>query len=306
MSRNADVNRLDGFDLALRGAAILNDKEISHILLESPTGHCRSGVAFNRCIVEAFKRQHLELGWLLIDHAQGQDIEIALTQSLRRSSRNGWTETARSLLDRGANINGTGGVFSPPPLELAAFGGHEDTVQLLLERGASPEAGSGRLGAIVGVAYSGHAGAGRKLLDAGVQLPPSAWTLLLEKAARHESGDFIRLLVERGVVDLHALDDGDLANLVVYACAYGNIDLVKFYVKHGLPVAGPLFEEHCDAQPIAFAVAYGQRDMEKALLELGATPVDLSQSSFGEGFADGSYPCAPPKMEKPREYDILY
>jgi ankyrin repeat protein len=61
----------------------------------------------------------------------------AVSEAFQVACRNGHTEVARSLLDRGARIDHPG-YFEAPGLHWAAINGHADTVSFLLERGADP------------------------------------------------------------------------------------------------------------------------------------------------------------------------
>jgi ankyrin repeat protein len=96
-------------------------------------------------------------------------------QCLVAAARRGDEEQVRELLDEpgaeGMSLDFTMDGHNPFPLYLAARGGHEGVVRLLLERGAeidarNPGSAAGRT-ALVGAAEKGHEGVVRALLERG-------------------------------------------------------------------------------------------------------------------------------------------
>ena len=65
------------------------------------------------------------------------DELAAISDAFYVAARNGHTEVARFLLDRGADIDFRG-FFGAPGLHWAAINGHADTVRFLLDQGADP------------------------------------------------------------------------------------------------------------------------------------------------------------------------
>jgi hypothetical protein len=62
---------------------------------------------------------------------------VAVSDAFRVACRNGHTDVASFLLERGAAIDHPG-YFDAPGLHWAAVNGHDETVQFLLDRGADP------------------------------------------------------------------------------------------------------------------------------------------------------------------------
>ncbi len=73
-----------------------------------------------------------EQGWPATAARMKGDV---LGEAFQVACRNGHTEVAKYILDRGADIQATG-YFGGTGLHWAAFNGHRETVEFLLERGA--------------------------------------------------------------------------------------------------------------------------------------------------------------------------
>jgi len=186
---------------------------------------------------------------LLIERG-GSDAEKTLFQAAKK----GATEAVRTLLDAGVDVNASfeqqeNGVAegSYSALMGAAEKGHDETVQLLIERGASLDTGDSISGetALMKAAQAGQVGAMRRLLDAGADVDvadengdtaltmaasrhAAPMALLLDhganpntanefgrtalmRAARADLRDAVSLLLERGA-DVNAVDQhGDTA-----------------------------------------------------------------------------------------------
>ena len=73
------------------------------------------------------------------DHLRESSDQKELNNGLLDASQEGNLEQAKSLLDRGANVNAED-VYKWTPLHNAAWNGHTEVVKLLLDRGANVNA----------------------------------------------------------------------------------------------------------------------------------------------------------------------
>jgi ankyrin repeat protein len=73
----------------------------------------------------------------LLDEVRRMSDDGAVSAAFVLACRNGHTDVARLLLDRGADVNARG-FFSATALHWAAIEGHAGTVRFLLENGADP------------------------------------------------------------------------------------------------------------------------------------------------------------------------
>lgn len=121
---------------------------------------------------------------------------------LHIAARRGGVETARILIENGADVNAIEKA-SETPLHWAAERGHEKTAKLLLEKGASPEAKGGAYGEspLHSAAWGGHFEAARALLDNGASVNVKTWhgeTPLHWACAGKGDRRTLKLLIEKG------------------------------------------------------------------------------------------------------------
>lgn len=92
---------------------------------------------------------------------------------------NGHTDIAKLLIDRGANVNETGGLYEFQPLNLAAIYGHTAIVKLLIDRGADVNA-KNKYGntPLIHALHNGHTEIAKLLLDRGAEVPSGAAILV--------------------------------------------------------------------------------------------------------------------------------
>ncbi len=211
-------------------------------------------------------------------------------------------EVVRLLLDHEGNVN----EHSQPgrwvsTVELAAWTGQEEVLLLLLTRGANPY---GRyLGSSMSAAaWGGRVGAVRILLDAGVQLKPNQlYSVLARAAPRIGAAEMVRLLLDRGVVELNKFGDKEKnadfysVNLMGIACQQGNVGFVDALAQHGVSIHDESwYARHNFPPPIVIAMAFRQNHLVQALQIFGVKQVDPLASMLGQDFANGKYPCDPP------------
>ena len=169
---------------------------------------------------------------------------------LHYAARNGNTELARLLLDKGANPNSRC-VPGNTPLEKAAKHGHTDLVRLLMDRGADPS------------------------------ITDEDGTTLLHLAAKSGRTSLVKLLIERGV-DPNKRDDTG-KNTLFQAVDYNNQnrhteakDSVTMLLNGGadpnVHAWDPNDIEQCGMTPIHRAAEFGLADLVRLLLDRGGDP----------------------------------
>jgi len=193
-----------------------------------------------QCLVlDAMKQPNqLEMARVLIE--AGADIDAPLIAA----ACVGNTRAAEALLDAGASINGDG-VWSP--LEEALYWGFQETVQMLLHRGATVHnlriaAGLGR----VDVIESFFTQDGTLRSEAGKISSPFPWK---RKEASPED-----------IID----------NALLYACISNRIDAVKCLLERGARINAipPGFDYAGTA--LHYAAMFGHRELVDLLIDRGA------------------------------------
>ncbi|KAJ9493407.1 hypothetical protein H2202_011117 [Exophiala xenobiotica] len=116
------------------------------------------------------------------------------------SSYYGSQETVKILLDKGADVNAQGGKFGNA-LQAASYGGHEQVVQVLLDQDADVNTHGGEYGnALQAASYGGHDQMVRLLLEKGAELETkeTSGRTPLSWAATNGHEAVVRLLLEKG------------------------------------------------------------------------------------------------------------
>lgn len=132
----------------------------------------------------------------------GKEFKNKRQTPLLWAAENGHQEIVQLLIEKGANIESKNSRYSQTPLLWAAENGHQEIVQLLVEKGAdieSKDTSSGRT-PLLWAARNGHQGIVQLLVEKGVNIETkysSCWTLLLWAARRGHQGT-VQLLIERG------------------------------------------------------------------------------------------------------------
>jgi hypothetical protein len=122
-----------------------------------------------------------------------------LGTALQAASRGGHDKTVELLLNRGADINAQGGILGTP-LQAASRGGHDKTVELLLNRGADINAQGGILGTpLQAASRGGHDKTVELLLNRGANIMQGGlYGTALQVASRGGHDKILELLVNRG------------------------------------------------------------------------------------------------------------
>ena len=174
---------------------------------------------------------------------------------------------AKALLELGAKVNAPSPMGSA--LTMAETEGNEALAQLLLERGAAPEADRrDGIQPLMLAAWHGQVEVTRKLLDKGarVNAKNNDGATALAYAARGGSAPTIRLLLERGA----AVDAADSRGWtpLMYAAANGHATAANVLLAKGAKCGA---REKQGRTPLLLSAAYGaDGETTKCLLDGGA------------------------------------
>jgi ankyrin repeat protein len=162
------------------------------------------------------------------------DLAFDICKQFSRAAKAGNAGMIRQLLDKGADINSTGGgTFDFNPLMDAAFEGNTSAVKLLLEMGADPNSRNRRgVTPLMIAARDGQTGVMKVLLDKGASphFEAVGEVSALRGAAAFGRLDAIRLLLDSG-----ARDNKGLA--FEGASQIGHQEIMNLLMKRGgLPV----------------------------------------------------------------------
>ncbi|KAA0147080.1 hypothetical protein FNF31_07655 [Cafeteria roenbergensis] len=188
--------------------------------------------------------------------------EIAMASALWEAAKAGNTAEASRLLDEGAPVtweNSLDDGFTA--LIKAAQGGHPDTVEVLLDRGADLEVKSwDGFTALMKAAQGGHKDTVEVLLDRGADLEVKSWddSTALTMAAEHGHRDTAELLLDRGA-DLEA-KDGDGSKALMKAAQGGHKDTVEVLLDRGADL-----EAKCNADTSKMSSAYTATSVRSVL-----------------------------------------
>jgi ankyrin repeat protein len=177
-------------------------------------------------------------------------------------------QIARVLLEAGANVNATANVYGrqATALELVATSIHpeqagvqEALIQLLLQNGAGIEDTRG--GRLVNQCLAnGRASAAHFLAAHGALLD-------LESAAGLGHLDLVRTLSERNGTLMSNATPEQLQRGFLWACEYGHVEVVTFFVQDGAPLDG---DANTGQSPLHWAVIGGKVETIEVLLAAGA------------------------------------
>lgn len=199
----------------------------------------------------ACKNGHTETARLLLN--RGADIHALANQSLQWAAENGHIETVRLLLDRGA-------IIFKYTMCIACKNGHIEIVKLLLDKGADAnsydyigEIGDPTKYAISIASENGHTEIVKLLLDKGANIHIYD-DISLIWASENGHTKTVKLLLDRGC-DIHAISDRSL----LLACKYGHTETVKLLLDRGANIGSNIWR----------ACMNGHIEIVKLLLDKG-------------------------------------
>jgi ankyrin repeat protein len=162
----------------------------------------------------------------------GANASAPLSEALARTIRDGDAARLAALLDGGADANARDADRNTP-LILAALYAGPDCVELLLKKGADPNAANAA-GATALVRAATDADKARLLVAAGAKVDARTAlgnTPLILAARQHGNAATVRLLLERGA-DPRGRNAGG-AGPIVAAAASGDVESARLLLDHG-------------------------------------------------------------------------
>jgi ankyrin repeat protein len=196
----------------------------------------------------------------------------------------------RTLLNNGANPNASGGMTA---LMYAAQNGHLETAKLLIDKGADVNAKDYGMTALMYAAQNGHLEIANLLIDEGAdvnaQERDEGMTALM-CAAQNGHLKTAKLLIYKGA-DVNAQDDDGMTALM-YAAQNGHLEIAKLLIDKGADVNA---QDRIGMTALMYASKEGNLEVVKTLIENGAdykiksdegkTALDLSKDKeFFEAF----------------------
>jgi ankyrin repeat protein len=284
---------------ALMSAVMRGDLECTRLLLDAGADPEGAPGAHFTPLQWAGKYGHKEIVELLLARKAGVEAGNWETGGALSGAVMGDNlETARKLLEAGANPNGKG-PGGLPLLHFAVMNNNLEMIRLLLEHGASPRAvGAEAMAKTLGrpeiaamlkqaqpvdlheLASEGKTELLLEHLDAGADINALGNRIgetLLLAALRGKQPELVRLLIERGA-DIHL--SGDLGQTpLIYAAMLNDVDSVRLLLERGADVAY-VNEEGMSA--MTYAAISGNVEIVALLTEAGGRVGPTEAAMLGD------------------------
>lgn len=285
---------------ALEAAASAGHEEIVHILFDtSQKFHITEDVR-RKTLYLSVNRKLVSSTFLILDNTSWTNPSTIYQEVLLEASKSGCLPLVRAAIEKGADVNNIAQVVRSPLMD-AARRGHTDVVSFLLAQGARQDVSLPLVGdPLYASTIYGYIDTIRVLLKHDVNINSQAYSRLVplvHAAARHNQAETIRFLLRIGVkVDL--ISDGDNDEMstlgyesLEYATERGYTAVIQALAEGGADVK-TVPPGYLDSHPplVLLAKMWGQSDVVKLLLTLGAEDVDPSETKWAEDFRKGTFP----------------
>ncbi|KAG9569566.1 purine and uridine phosphorylase, partial [Aureobasidium melanogenum] len=205
---------------------------------------------------------------LSVESADVNEKDFWGMTALFLASTRGHNNTFQMLLDRGADIN-QGGRFGTP-LEAASGEGHDDIVQMLLDKGADVNAQGGEYGsALLLASAGGHDDIVRMLLNNGadVNAQGGAYGSALQAASANGHDNIVRMLLNKGA-NANAQNTSGYGQPLLAASVEGHDNIVRMLLNKGADIDDRSGDHEWTA--LQGASVQGHESIVQMLLEKGA------------------------------------
>jgi len=190
-------------------------------------------------------------------------------------------DLVRRLLSNGmVDVDGNEDIYFDhgAPLHGAAFNGHKEMAQILLQNGANPNlvADGGRRTPLYAAVYENRLEVARLLIESGADANASdenGYTAL-HRAANNGHKEIVELLIENGAdvnvsTQTRNIWGFNIGTTPLHkASEEGHIDVAKLLIDGG---ANPEVEDEHERTPLHYAVIGGYEDVIQLLIAHGAT-----------------------------------
>lgn len=272
LEKGADVNAKDKYQIAPLHIAVYYEKgKISQLLLQKGADRINNiewdAYDFDKGTFTDFWRDNVRRG-------ANEDVQGKKSITLWESVKSDDIETARNLIEKGADINAKDNSHSRyTPLHWASYYGRLEIAKLLIDKGADVNAtyGTEHRNALQLAIDHKHEDIAALLISKGANVNAktkssnySAHTLHM--AAKHGNLKITRLLLEKGA-EVNAKNQSG-ATPLHKAALEGHADVVKNLLDNGADVNA---RDNSQNTPLHVSVEYrGNDETIKLLLEKGA------------------------------------
>jgi hypothetical protein len=201
--------------------------------------------------------------WLSLYHLDKNEF----VPPLLSSALFGLVNVTTVLLEKGANVNASGGLYGSP-LQAASWKGHQEIVALLMEKGADVNAAGGLYGSpLQAASLNGHQEIVALLMEKGANVNASGGLngSPLQAASWNGHQEIVALLMEKGA-NINAVG-GHYGSALQAALLNGHQEIVALLLDKGADVnaSGGLY-----GSALQIASFKGHQEIVALLLEKGA------------------------------------